>query len=135
MTHPLKLLVRQADTVLHTDFISNSTLLAENGDALDLDAVLDDAGGVASNGSRCALDTRPSTDLAVPADDGVQDASVVLDLRVFKNDRLLDTYTSANDDAGADGDVGTDLGGWVDLRGGVDVDGREDVCRGGGELF
>lgn len=43
-TYPLQLLVWQADAVLHAHFVAYSALLAQDGDALDLDAVLDDAG-------------------------------------------------------------------------------------------
>jgi len=90
---------------------------------------------VVGDGERGALDTRPGADLAVPPDDGVHDAGIVLDLAVLEDDGLLNARTSADDDARADGHVGTDLGGGVDVRAGVDVDGRDDVCGGRGQLF
>lgn len=51
-TYPLQLLVWQADAVLHADLVANTAVLAQDGDALDLDAVLDDAGGVAAGRGR-----------------------------------------------------------------------------------
>lgn len=134
-THPLQLLVRQAHAVLHAHLVADTAVLAQDGDALHLDAVLDDARAVAGDGRRGALDTCPGTDLAVPAHDGVHDACVVLDLRVLEDDGLLDTHAGADDAASADGDVGSDLGGRVDLCGGVDVDGGDDVGGGLGELL
>lgn len=134
-SYPLQFLVWQANTVLHANFICHGAILAENGNALDLDAVLDDAGGVASNGSWCALNTGPGTNLAGPTNDGVQNTCIVLDLRVFENDGLFDTRTSSNDDTRANRDVGSDLGSWVDLGGGVNVDWRQNVCGGGRELL
>ena len=43
-TYPLKLLVRQTHAVLHADLITNTALLAKNGDTLHLDTLLDNAG-------------------------------------------------------------------------------------------
>jgi len=84
---------------------------------------------------RRALDSRPGPDPAVPPDDRVQDARIVLDLRVGEHDRLLDAHTRADDRARADRHVRAQLGGRIDVRGGVDEDGREDVCRRLGELL
>ena len=133
-TYPLQLLVRKADTVLHPHLIADAAVLAEDGDALDLDAVLDDAGRVAANGSERTLNTSPGTDTAAPADDRVQHAGVVLDLRVFEDDTLLDTGASTDDDAGPDAHVGTELGGGVNLGGGVDEDRGDHVGAGLGQL-
>src|SRR5690606_30587327 len=123
VTHPLQLLIRQAHAVLHTDLVADHTVLPEDGDALDLDAVLDDAGGVAADGSGRALHTGPGTDAAAPADDGVEDTGVVLDLGVLEDNGLLDACASPNDGARADAHVGTQLGRGVDLGGRVDEDG------------
>lgn len=84
---------------------------------------------MARHGRRRTLDTGPGTHAAVPADDGVQDTSVVLDLGILQHNRLLDTGTSAHDGAGTDAHVGTQLGGGVNAGRGVDVDGRDDVVR------
>jgi hypothetical protein len=43
-TYPLQLLVRQADTVLNADLVADTTVLAQDGNALDLDTVLHNAG-------------------------------------------------------------------------------------------
>lgn len=134
-THPLQLLVRQADTVLHADLVAHAALLAQDGDRLDLDAVLDDAGGVAGQGQRGALDTCPGANLAAPADDRVHDACVVLDLGVLEDDGLLDAGATADGGAGPDRDVGAELGGRVDVGRGVDKHGGDDVGRGLGELL
>lgn len=80
------------------------------------------------------LDASPSTDTAAPSDDGVQNAGVVLNLRVFQHDTLLDTSTGANNDARSDADVGTKLGGGVDIGGRVDENGGDDVGACGGEF-
>lgn len=105
-THPLQLLVGQADAVLDADLVANAAVLAEDGDALDLDAVLDDAGRVAVDGRGRALDAGPGADAAAPADDGVEHARVVLDLRVLEHDALLDARAGADGHARADADVG-----------------------------
>lgn len=56
------------------------------------------------------------------------------DLRVLKDDTLLDSGTSADSDTGANADIGTKLGGWMNLSSGVDEDGRDDVDTGLSEL-
>ena len=131
----LQLLVGQAHAVLHPDFIAHRTVLAQNSNALYLYAVLDDAGRVVSNGQCGALYTRPGADLAVPPDDSVHDARVVLDLAVLEDNRLFDAYTGTDGDARADGHVGAEFCSGIDMGAGVDVNGRDDVCGGGGELF
>lgn len=131
----LELLVGQADAVLDPNLVADGTVLAQDGDALDLDAVLDDARRVVGDGQSGAFDTGPCTDLAVPPDDGVHDAGVVLDLAVLEDDGLLDAHASADGDARADGDVGAKLGGGIDVGAGVDVDRGDDVCGGSGKLF
>lgn len=130
----LQLLVRQANTVLDTDLVADGTLLAQDRNALDLDAVLDDAGGVAGDRGRGALDTGPGADPTVPADDGVQDTSVVLDLGVLEHDGLFDTGARADDRLGTDRDVGAEFRGRIDGGGRVDEDGRDDVGRRLGDL-
>lgn len=90
---------------------------------------------MASDGSWGALDTSPCAYTTAPADDGVQDAGVVLDLGVLEDDGLLDTGTGTDDGTGSNGDVGTELGGWVDGGCGVDEDRREDVGGWRSELF
>lgn len=135
ITYSLQLLIRQADTVLHAHLVANAAVLAQDGDALDLDTVLDDAGGVAADRGRGTLDTSPGTDAAAPADDGVEDTRIVLDLGVLEHNALLDTGTSANGDTGSDANVGAELGGRVDVGGRVDEDGGHDVGAGLSELF
>lgn len=130
----LQLLIRQTDAVLHPHLIPDAAVLAQDGDALHLDAVLDDARRVAADGGGRALDARPRAHAAVPADDAVQHAGVVLDLGVLEHDGLLDADAGADDGAGADGDVGAEFGGRVDVGRGVDEDGGDDVGRGRGEL-
>ena len=120
---------------MHADFITNSTLLAKNGDGLDLDTILDDAGCVAGHRCRGALHTGPGTNSAVPANDGIQHASVVLDLRVLQHNGLLDAHTSTDGRTRADRHVRAKLGGGVDLRGRVDEDRGDNVCRGGCKLL
>ena len=89
---------------------------------------------MAADGSRGTLNTSPSTDAATPANNGVENTGVVLDLRVLENDTLLDTGTGANNDAGSNAHVGAELGGRVDCGGRVNEDRRNDVGAGGGEL-
>src|SRR3569833_894626 len=93
--YPLQLHERQADAVLHADLVAHPALFAQDGDGLNLDAVLGDAGVVAGDGGGRALDAGPGADTAVPADDGEQDAGVVLDLRVLQHDVLLDAGAGA----------------------------------------
>jgi hypothetical protein len=133
-TYPLQLLVRQADTVLHADLITDTAVLTQDGNALDLDTVLDDAGRMATDGCRGTLNTGPGANAAAPANDGIENASVVLDLRVLKDDTLLDTSTGANVHTGTDAHVRTELGGGVDFGGRVNEDRRDDVCARCGEL-
>lgn len=133
-TYPLKLLVRKTHAVLHADLIANTTLLTKNGDALHLDTLLDNAGRVAAHGDGSALHASPGTDTAAPADNGVHDASVVADLGILKDNRVLDTGTGADHDTWADGDVRAELGGGVDRGSGVDVDRRHDGGGGGREF-
>ena len=90
---------------------------------------------MARDGGGGTLHTRPSTNLAVPADNRVHDAGVVLDLGVLEDDGLLDADAGADDAARADRHVGADLGGGVHLRGGVDVHGGNDVSGGLCELL
>ena len=61
-TYPLELLVGQTDAVLDTNFVLDTTILAENRDALYFDTVLDDALGMAANRCWGTLDTSPSSD-------------------------------------------------------------------------
>jgi hypothetical protein len=133
-TYPLELLVRQTHAILHADLITDATLLAEDRDALHLDTLLDNAGGVAAHGDGCALHTSPGTDTAAPADDRVHDAGVVADLGVLKDNRVLDTSTGTDHDTRADRNVRTELGGGVDGGGGVDVDRGNDSGGGRSEL-
>lgn len=135
MTYPLQLLVRQADAVLHADLVTNAALLAENGDALHLDALFDYAGGVAADGNGSTLDTSPGADAAAPTNDGVHHTSIVADLGVFQDDGVLDTGTSTDHNSGANGDVGAKLGGGVDGSSRVDVDRGHDGSGGRGELL
>lgn len=58
----------------------------------------------------------------------------MLDLRILQHDTLLDTSTSANDDAGSDADVGAELGSGVDIGGRVDEDGGNNVGACGGKF-
>lgn len=44
ITHPLQLLVWQADAVLHVNLVTNTAILAKDRNALHLDTVLDNAG-------------------------------------------------------------------------------------------
>jgi len=120
---------------LHADFITNSTLLAKNGDSLDLDTILDDAGCVAGHRCRGTFHTGPGANSAVPANDGIQHASVVLDLGVLQYNGLLDAHTSTDGRTRTDRHVRAELGGGVDLRGRVDEDWGDNVCRGGCELL
>lgn len=134
-TYPLQFLERQADAVLHPDFITDTALLAQDSDGLHLDTVLDDAGLVAGDRHRRTLDTSPGTDTAVPSNDGVKHASVMLDLSILEHDRLLDSNTSTNRGAWTNGDIRTQLSSGVDMRRGVNEDGWDDVGRGLGELL
>lgn len=134
-TYPLQLLVRQADTVLNTDLVADTTVLAQDSNALDLDAVLDDAGGMAADGGRGTLNTSPGTDAATPSDDRVENTSVMLDLRVLEHDTLLDTGTSTNSDARSNAHVRTELGSRVNFGGRVNEDRGNDVGARSCKLF
>lgn len=134
-TYPLQLLVGQADTVLHADLIADTTVLAKDGNALDLDTILDDAGRVAANRGRGTLNSSPGTNAATPANDGVENASVVLDLAVLEHDTLLDTGASANVSARANAYIGAELSSGVHFGCRVNEDGRDDVCARSGKLF
>lgn len=90
---------------------------------------------MAVDGDGGTLNTSPSADAGTPANDGVKNTGVVLDLGVLEDNRLLDTRTGADVDAGADGDVGAELSGGVDRGSGVDKDGRDNVSRAGRELL
>jgi hypothetical protein len=70
-TYPLQLLVRQTNAVLYAHLVTNATLLTENSDALHLDTILVDAGGVAIGRGGSSLDAGPGPDAAAPADDGI----------------------------------------------------------------
>ena len=135
LTHPLQLLIWQTHAVLHPHLIAHPAVLAQDRDTLHLDPVLHDTRRVAAHGRRRAFDARPGTHAAVPPDDGVQHARVVLDLDVLEDDGFLDADTGADDGAGSDGDVGAEFGRSVHLGGAVDEDGRDDVGGRRGELF
>lgn len=122
VTYALQFLKRQAHTVLYPHLVTHGTLLAQDGDALDLDAVLDNAGRVAARGDRGTLNTGPGTNAAAPADDRVHHACIVLDFGVFQHDRVLDTSACAHDHTGSNGNVGAQLRCRVHCCGGVDVD-------------
>ena len=126
-TCPLQLLIGQADAILHPHFVTDAAILAENGDALHLDPVLDNARRVTTDGRRRPLDPGPSPHAAVPPDDRIQHARVVFDLGVFQDDRLLDADTGADDGAGTDRDVRTKFGARIDVGCGVDEHWRQDV--------
>ncbi len=132
----LQLLIRQTNAILHTNLITDTTLLAQDGDTLYFDPVLDDRRAVA--GHRCgrAFNARPGSNTTIPPDDRVQDTGVVFDLRLIQHDGFLDAHARADDGLRADGDVGAEFRGRVDLRGGVDEDrwhdsrgGFCDLCR------
>lgn len=82
---------------------------------------------MAGDRGRGSLDTGPGANTAVPANDGVQDAGVVLDLRIFQHDGLLDSGTSADGCAGTNGHVGAELGCGIHVGAGVDEDRGDDV--------
>ena len=84
VAYPLQLLERKTDTVLHANFITNTALLAQDRDALDLDTILDNAGRVASSWGWCSFYTSPCTDSAIPSNDRIENACIMLDLRVFQ---------------------------------------------------
>lgn len=134
-TYPLEILEGKADTVLHPDLITDSALFAQDGDGLDLDAVLDDASSMTGDGGGSAFHTSPGTHTAIPANDGVQNACIVLNLGILQHDRLLDTDTSTDDGTGANGHIRTKLGCGVHLGCGVDVDWGDDIGGGGSELL
>lgn len=134
-TYPFKLLVREANTVLHTDFITNTALLTKNSDALDLDALLDDAGRVTANGDRGSLNTSPGANAAAPSNDRVHNTGIVADLCILENNGVLDTGTSTNNHTGSNGDVRSQLGSGVNGGSGVDEDWRHDHGRGRSELL
>lgn len=113
----------------------DTTFLAQDGDSLYLEPVLDDAGGVAGHRHGAALDTRPCAHAAVPAHDGVHDTGVVLDLGILQHNGLLDAGAAADGGAGANGNIGPQLRGGVNGGAGVDKDGRDDVGRGRGQLL
>lgn len=113
----------------------DTTLFAQNGGRLDLDAVLDDTGGVAGHRHGRTLDTGPGTDLAAPAHNRVHDAGVVLDLSILQDDRLLHADTASNGSARTDRHVGAKLRSGVDVGGGVNEYGRDDVGRGLSKLL
>lgn len=69
--YPLELFIGQADAVLHPYFVIHATFFAQNGDSLDSDPVLDNAGSVLLNRNRRALDTSPRANAAVPADNRI----------------------------------------------------------------
>ena len=58
----------------------------------------------------------PSSDCAVPSDNGALDPGVLLDLDIGKNDTSLQTHTIANDDVGADCDIRANLAVLADAR-------------------
>lgn len=133
-TNPFQFLVGQTHAVLHAHLVADAAVLAKDGDALHLDAVLDNARRVAPDGGGRALDAGPGAHAAAPADNRVQHAGVVLDLRVLEHDALLDTGARADVHARADADVGAELGRGVHLGRGVDEDGGHDVDAGVREL-
>lgn len=134
-THPLQLLVRKAHAVLHPNLVTNAAVLAEDGDALHLDPVLDNARRVARGRDGRPLNTSPRAHARPPPDDGVQHARVVLDLRVLENNRLLDARAGPNHHARPNRHVGPQLGGRVDRGSGVHKHGRNDVRRRRRELL
>lgn len=134
-TYPLQLLIRQAHAILHPHFVSHATILAQNGNALHLDAVLDNARGVTSHRSGSPFDSSPCTNTAVPSDDRIQHTGVVLDLRVLENNGFLDTDTRSDDHARTDGDVGPQFRRRVHLSAAIDKDRRDDVRRRGCKFF
>ena len=75
------------------------------------------------NGGRRALDTGPSTNSAVPADNRVQYARIVLDLGILEDDGFLHPRTRADVGSRSNRDVGAQLSGGVDVCRGVDEDG------------
>ena len=103
----LQLLVRQADAVLHAHLIANAAFLAQDCDALDFHAVLDDRSAMARVWRGRAFDACPGSDTTVPADDRVQHTGVVFDLRFIQDDCFFDTSSCADDGFGTDGDVRT----------------------------
>lgn len=111
------------------------TFLAENGDALNLDAILDDASGMAAHRRWGAFDAGPSSNTTVPADDCVKDTGVMLDLGFLQNDGLLDTDTGADDGFGSNGHIRAELSGRVDCSGRVDEDWWNDIGRWFGDLL
>lgn len=68
------------------------------------------------------LQTRPSTDNRVPADDSALDISVLLDLRVLEQHTSLKSDTIANNDIRSDCDIGTDPAVFTNLSSGMDHD-------------
>lgn len=128
-TYSLQFLVRQTDTVLHPHFIVHATFLAKNGDSLNSNSVLDNAGSVLLDGDGSALHTSPRANAAAPANDGVQHQSVVLDLSVLQHNGLLHTCTAANSSTSSNGDIGSQLGGRVNVSTWVNVNRRDNVGR------
>src|SRR5947209_2917485 len=71
-THPLQLLEWQANAILHSNFITHTTLFTQNSDTLHLYSVLHNTCAVTGNGGRCAFDSRPCTHSAIPSNDGIE---------------------------------------------------------------
>lgn len=133
--YPLQLLIRQAHAILHPHLIPHATVLAQNGDALHLDAVLDNARGVTAHRSGSPFDSSPCTNAAVPSDDRIQHTGVVLDLRVLENNGFLDTDTRSDDHPRTDGDIGPQFRRRVHLSAAIDKDRRDDIRRRGCNFF
>lgn len=131
----LQLLVGQADTILHADLVTHSAFLAEDRNALDLDPVLDDAGRVAADWSGRAFDASPRSNAAVPANNGVENAGIMLDFCILQDDGVFDSGTCADDCFRSNRDVGPQLGGRVHGGRGMDKNRRDNVGRGACDFF
>lgn len=73
-----------------------------------------------------AFDSSPRANTAAPANDGVQDTSVVLDFRLIEDHSFFDAHACTDNGFRADRHVGTEFCCRVDLGGWMDEDGRHD---------
>ena len=98
----------QDDAVPDDGLVLDRDLLAQDSDRLDLEARLGHRCAVVSRRGR-ALNTRPASDLGVPANNRVQDTGVLLHIHVIQYNRVTDTGTLANEHVRADRDIRSKL--------------------------
>lgn len=113
----------------------HNTVLGQDANALDLDAILHHSRIVGTRCSWGSFYASPGTNLAVPPNDRPQHAGIMLDLRILEYNRVLYPSTRGDNCAGTDRNIGAELSGGINACSRVNEDWSNNGRAWGGKAW